>query len=167
MKVSIKTAMTVRSMTPNDVDDVLEIDRLSFPTAWTKESYLRDLVNPSCYYLAAETEGKVVAYAGMWVVLDESHITTLAVHPDYQRKGLGRMLLENMIRFALARQAKTMTLEVRMSNRAAQRLYGASAFVPTAHIKNYYMDTGEDAVVMRLEVGKWPGPRKGNVNSKV
>jgi len=145
----------LRPMQTADVDAVLEIDRLSFPSAWARESYLRDLANPNCCYLVVAREGEVLAYAGMWVVEEDSHLTTLAVRPRSRRQGLGRRLLEEMMKLAMERGAKRMTLEVRATNRAAQRLYQAYGFVPIACLKNYYLDTGEDAVVMCLNPLRW------------
>ncbi len=139
---------TSRPMAAEDVDAVLEIDRLSFPTAWARESYLRDLDNPHCCYFVVEREGQVVAYAGMWVVREEAHLTTLAVNPNHRRQGLGKRLLREMICIAIRRGALKMTLEVRAENQVARRLYEAHGFLPIACQKGYYLDTGEDAVVM-------------------
>jgi [ribosomal protein S18]-alanine N-acetyltransferase len=127
---------------------VIRIDRLSFPTTWSRESYLRDMVNPHCFYRVAEHNGKIIGHAGMWVVQEDSHITTIAVHPLFRRQGVGRKLLIELLRAAIRKGAEKMTLEVRVGNTAAQTLYETYKFAPIARLKNYYLDTGEDAIVM-------------------
>ena len=146
----------IRSMTPQDLPTVVEIDRRSFPTAWTEASYRNDLSNPRCKYLVAEKDREVIAYAGMWVVEEEAHITTLAVHPDYRRRKVARALLSRLIIEARSRGAKLMTLEVREANVAAVSLYEAFGFSPIGKIRHYYLDTGEDAAVMRLDPLRLP-----------
>jgi len=140
----------IRPMEVGDVDAALEIDLLSFPSAWARLSYLRDLVNPNCCYLVVEREGRIIAYAGMWVVKEDSHLTTVAVHPEFRREGLGRRLLEEMIRAALERGAQRMSLEVRPGNFSARRLYESCGFIPVGEIRHYYLDTDDDALVMSL-----------------
>jgi ribosomal-protein-alanine N-acetyltransferase len=137
-------------MKPGDIETVVEIDRLSFPTAWTKESYLRDLANPRCCYLVIEEDKSIIGFGGMWVISDECHITTLAIHPLRRNRGLAGRLLEEMIRQAKKRGAGMMTLEVRLGNEAARRLYECYGFAIIAQVRNYYPDTEEDALVMRL-----------------
>lgn len=140
----------IRDMTVEDVDAVLEIDKLSFPTAWARASYLLDLSNPNCFYLVVERERKVVGYGGMWVIKEEAHITTVAIYPDFRRQGLAQQLLKEMIGVAIERGAQMMTLEVRTANYLARRLYESYGFTPIGQVKHYYLDTGEDALVMSL-----------------
>jgi|WetSurMetagenome_2_1015567.scaffolds.fasta_scaffold746363_2 [ribosomal protein S18]-alanine N-acetyltransferase len=140
----------IRPMAARDVDEVLKIDLLSFSNNWVKEGYLQDLKNPHTIYLVAEENGRIAGYAGMIVVEEESHLTTLAIHPGHRRQGLGRSLFEEMLRAAMLRGAEKMTLEVKVGNVVAQRLYEQYGFIQIAYIKGYYRDTGEDAVVMSL-----------------
>ena len=148
---------TIEPMTERDVDEVLEIDRQSFPTAWHRSSYLSDLRNTKSHYFVARSQGRVLAYAGTWLVEGEAHITTLAVRPAHRRQHLGRRLLVRLIRFAAAHGATRMTLEVREHNQAARRLYEQFGFRPVGVLKGYYIDTGEDALVMWLEPLDGPG----------
>jgi ribosomal-protein-alanine N-acetyltransferase len=140
----------IRPMVARDADEVLKIDLLSFSNNWIKEGYLQDLKNPHTFYLVVEESGKIVGYAGMIVVEEESHLTSLAIHPNLRRRGLGRSLFEEMLRAAMLKGAEKMTLEVKVGNVVAQKMYEQYGFVQIAYIKGYYRDTGEDAVVMSL-----------------
>ena len=135
-------------MTPADLDEVMVIERNSFPSAWSRGSYERELRNSNSYYFTAKHEGAVVGYFGMWVVSDDAHITTLAVHPRRRRCGLATRLLEHLIDFARSRGAARISLEVREGNRAAQSLYRKFGFEQKGRLRRYYGDTGEDGLVM-------------------
>jgi len=151
--------IAIRVMNIDDLDEVYEIDCLSFPTAWSKESYIRDMRNPHCCYMVAVSRNSIVGYAGMWVVYEDAHITTLAVKPECRRQGIGRKLFEALMTEAAKRGAQKMSLEVRHNNNIAQRLYESYGFVPLARIKKYYLDTGDDAIVMACNL--LPGAEKG------
>jgi [ribosomal protein S18]-alanine N-acetyltransferase len=138
----------IRQMGYDDIDAVINIDRLSFPTTWSHESYQRDILNTHCVYRIAEIDGIIIGYAGMWIVRDDSHITTIAVHPDWRRRGIGRKLLIELMQVAFDRGAEKMGLEVRVGNTGAQHLYEEYGFVTIARLKGYYLDTGEDAFLM-------------------
>ncbi|MCJ7749694.1 MAG: ribosomal protein S18-alanine N-acetyltransferase [Armatimonadetes bacterium] len=140
--------ITVAPMAPADLDEVLVIERHSFPSAWSKNSYERELRNRSSYYFAARHEDRLVGYIGMWVVVDEAHITTLAVHPGCRRRGLGSHLLRLLIEHACQRGATRVTLEVREQNLAAIAMYRAFGFQQTGVLHGYYGDTGENGLVM-------------------
>lgn len=141
--------VVIEPMTPGHLAAVLAIERASFPSAWTADSYLRELRNPNGRYFVAQVGGQVAGYAGMWVVADEAHISTIAVHPDQRRRGLGTRLLAHLVAVAEDLQARQIILEVRWSNLAAQALYVKLGFRPIALRPRYYADTGEDGVVMR------------------
>jgi len=143
-------SVVIDRMRKEDVDAVREIDRVSFPSSWSAESYLRDLRNPNSYYIAARFGDGVVGYAGMWVIVDEAHISTLAVRSDRRRCGLGRRLLSHLIDAAHERGATEITLEVREANAAARALYESFGFKCRGFIPRYYGDTDENAVVMSL-----------------
>jgi len=141
-----------------DVDQVALIDHLSFPTPWPRRAYLFELEhNPHARLFVAEkpsvTVGAdvVVGMLVMWLVLDEAHIATLAVHPDHRRQGIGARLLAQALRLAQQEGARSVYLEVRKSNRAAQALYRRFGFRVTGRRPHYYQDTGEDALLMTLE----------------
>ena len=135
-------------MQPADLDEVLTIERLSFPSAWSRESYLRELRSRNSYYFVARLEGAIIGHAGMWTISDEAHISTLAVHPDRRRRGLGRRLLSHLIQLARRRHAARVTLEVREANYIARSLYRQFGFDETGVLPRYYGDTGETGVIM-------------------
>ena len=145
-------SVTLEPMDPYDLAAVLRLERVSFPSAWTPESYLRELRNENAYYVVARGEGEVIGYAGMWVIAEEAHISTLAVRPDFRRRGLGKTMLRHLMQIARARQATHMTLEVREQNEIALALYRKLGFEPRALLPHYYGDTGENAYVMAREL---------------
>jgi ribosomal-protein-alanine N-acetyltransferase len=145
--------VTLEPMRPQDLPAVLAIERASFPSAWSEESYLRELRNPSSHYLVARADGQVVGYAGMWVVADEAHVSTIAVAAQRRRCGLGKRLMLALMATAQAQGATRMTLEVREGNTAAQTLYARLGFQTTGLIHRYYGDTGENALVMCRQLG--------------
>ena len=127
---------------------VLRIEGLVYPKPWTLSLFLGELaLRNSRYYIVARVEGEVVGYAGIMLSLDEAHVTTIAVDPAWQRHGIGRRLLLNLVRAARARAARHLTLEVRVSNQPAQRLYHEFGFDTEGLRKNYY-ESREDALIM-------------------
>lgn len=137
------------AMTCAHLDEVLAIERVSFPTPWTKAAFNHEIMNNefACYIVALDGN-KVIGYCGMWVIVDEAHITTLAVHPDYRRQGIAREMLKEMCNEALYRGCRRMTLEVRLSNHGAIKLYEKVGFVSCGLRPGYYTDTKEDAIIM-------------------
>lgn len=136
-------------MTSQHLDEVLAIERASFPTPWPRSSFLNELyTNDYAYYYVCLDGERVIGYAGMWIILDEAHITNIAVHPDFRGRRLGELLLKTLIREAATLGADRMTLEVRVSNTPAQRLYERMGFVRAGVRKGYYNDTQEDAIIM-------------------
>lgn len=133
-----------------DLDAVVEIERRSFPTPWSPGLFLHELKIPfSRTLLARLTNGtsRVVGYVCRWLVGDEMHILNLAVDPDHRRAGIGRMLVEHVLRDAAENGVRMVTLEVRRGNDAALELYGLLGFSATGVRRNYY-GQGEDALVM-------------------
>lgn len=166
----------VEPMKPDHLDQVRRIERACFPTPWPRNAYRREILhNERAHYLVVRTTSEpapaprrrqfplsilpfgrsdardVVAYCGVWVMLDEAHITTIAVDPEYRRLGLGQLLIIQMARSALQARATRMTLEVRMSNEGAQRLYRKYGFHDGGVRPRYYSDDFEDALIMRSE----------------
>jgi len=136
-------------MRVRDLNAVMAIEEASFSTPWSRAAYHRELiVNGYATYLVGRLDGRLVSYGGMWVVLDEAHVTNIAVHPEYRRAGVGRLTMKTLERRALQLGASRMTLEVRVSNHAARRLYDSLGFRGTGIRRNYYSDTREDAIVM-------------------
>lgn len=137
-----------RPMQKGDLDRVAELERICFRSPWSKNALAGELKNSIAHYLVGECEGKVIAYAGMWVLFDEAHVTNVAVDPDYRRAGIGRRLMLCMMRSARLYGASLMTLEVREGNHEAQALYAGLDFVNEGRRKGYYTDTGEDAFIL-------------------
>ena len=142
--------VVVSFMEENDIDDILEISSLSFAISWSKDSYIQELTNPVAKYLVAKINNKVVGFVGTWVVLDESHITNIAVHPNYRNHGIASKLLEELIAHCKSFGCVAFTLEVRDSNKAAQSLYLKHGFENAGIRKSYYEDNKEDAILMWL-----------------
>lgn len=132
------------------VDTVAEIENAVYPTPWTKSAFINEVLdNGFAHYYVALSGKNVIGYAGMWIILDEAHVTTLAVCLEEQCKGVGTMLLETLIEAAACMGAQRMTLEVRLSNAIAQELYKKYGFIKRGTRRNYYSD--EDALVMWLD----------------
>jgi ribosomal-protein-alanine N-acetyltransferase len=128
---------------------VLRIESLVYPRPWTLSLFLSELALRSTrVYTVARVGGEVVGYAGLMLSGPDAHVTTIAVDPEWQRRGVGARLLLNMARQAVERGAAHLTLEVRVTNKAAQDLYRAFGFRPAGVRKNYYVETNEDALVM-------------------
>jgi len=143
------TRIAVEAMRIADIPRVLEIERQSFPTPWPHDAYAHELnENRLAAYLVGRVEDRIVGYAGMWIIMDEAHITTIAVDPAYRGQHIGERLLVALVDAALGRRARWMTLEVRKSNVAAQSLYKKYGFRDIGTRKGYYSDNREDAIVM-------------------
>ena len=138
-------------MTAADVDGMHAIEEATFATPWSRKSIEAELTNGCARYLVARAEGEVVGYAGMWLVIDEAHITNVAVRADMRGQGLGRRLMGRLIQLAADSGMIWMTLEVRRSNKVAQNLYRSFGFIDVGYRKRYYEDNQEDALLMALE----------------
>lgn len=142
-------------MVPSDLDGVMAIEDVSFPTPWTpgmfSEDFSRDF---SDTLVAAGPDDEVLGYAVCWTIAGESHLLNIAVHPARREQGIGRALLSECIRRAARAGASRIFLEVREGNEAAQRLYLSMGFAFKGIRRGYYTDTGEDAVVLDREVRK-------------
>ena len=144
-----KQGLTTRIMELRDVDAVCEIEKLSFKTPWSKESFIEEIkAKDRTRYMVAELGDTVVGYGGMWLIIDEAHITNIAVHPDYRGKKIGKKIVEEMIAEAKNEGITSLTLEVRVSNVPAIKLYKNLDFQEAGTRKGYYVDTGEDALIM-------------------
>ncbi len=143
-------------MEERDIPQVAAIDQLSFANPWSAESYRYEVMaNRASHFWvllapAAEAERQVVGYAGFWLIVDEAHIGTLAVHPLWRRRGLGERLLVTLLGQARELGAVMATLEVRAGNLAAQRLYLHHGFGVVGRRKKYYQDNGEDALLLTV-----------------
>jgi len=141
----------ISPLTIGDLEQVMDIEPVAFGSHhWTRQSFMNELINPSGFYYAArehENE-RVLGYSGFWLIGEEAHVTTLAVHPDYRRLYVGERLLINDIIQARKVGADWVTLEVRVSNDSAQKLYGKYSFRSLGVRRNYYQDNDEDALVL-------------------
>jgi len=131
-----------------DIEEVMEIEKVSFPTPWTRGMFMDDLLRKDfAFFIVARLENRVIGYGGFWSVLEEAHLGNLAVRPDLRRRGIGERILKELIRMAKSRGTNLMTLEVRENNGAARALYEKMQFRLVAIRKGYYSDTNEDACV--------------------
>ena len=143
--------ITVGLMTEADVEAVHAIEVACFRTPWSKESFYREVTENACArYVVVREDGVPIAYAGVWFVLDEGHITNIAVHPERRGLGYGELVTRSMIQLAADSGMNWMTLEVRRSNKVAQSLYHKLGFIDVGYRKRYY-ENQEDALVMALE----------------
>jgi ribosomal-protein-alanine N-acetyltransferase len=136
-------------MATSDVSDVTRIERASFSTVWPSDAFYNELsTNRLAHYFVGLFDDRVVAYGGIWVILEDSHVTTLAVDPEYRGRRFGEVLLLRLIDEAIERGAAWMTLEVRESNAVAQRLYRKYGFTTVTMRTGYYSDDNESALIM-------------------
>lgn len=138
----------IRRMTMADVDAVTAVEAASFPHPWSRDAFVSEMKNVAARYLVAEVDGQVVGYAGAWIILDESHITNIAVLQEHRGKGIGRRLTAGLMQYLSNLGAAYATLEVRKSNQVAQNLYVSLGFIKLGVRKRYYEDNGEDALIM-------------------
>lgn len=131
-----------------DIPEVLNIERASFTTPWSKASFFSEIQSKNSIAKIAELNGVVVAYICIKHIEDECHILNLAVHPDYRRCGIAKALLSNIIQELSEEECKFFYLEVRASNYAARRLYEKFGFKTVGIRKRYYINPTEDAVIM-------------------
>jgi ribosomal-protein-alanine N-acetyltransferase len=148
-------AWVIEPMGAEDIPQVATIDRATFANPWSEASYRYEVTeNEAAHFLVALTPPgrRVVGFAGYWLVVDEAHIATLAVHAEWRRRGLGEQLLAALLQQARALGALSATLEVRAGNAAAQRLYARHAFAEVGRRAHYYQDNGEDALLLTAKL---------------
>lgn len=144
--------IVIEPMTVADLPAVHRIERASFSVPWPDDAYRSEIEsNRLASYLVIRAGDDLVAYGGIWLMVDEAHITTFAVDPAWRRQRVGETLLLALLDVALARRAREATLEVRLSNVPARRLYEKYGFRPVGLRPRYYSDNGEDALIMTTE----------------
>ncbi|MUH01289.1 ribosomal-protein-alanine N-acetyltransferase [Scytonema sp. UIC 10036] len=149
-----ESKLEIRALTSADLDEMLDLDRVCFGGLWTLQGYQRELDSPNSELLGLFSPHSVAKLLGMgcfWSILDEAHITILAVHPQYQRQGLGQALLYSLLKLARDRSLERATLEVRASNSAAIALYQKFGFQTAGLRRRYYKDNDEDALILWLK----------------
>ena len=141
---------TIRRMTVDDVDAVHAIEAATFATPWSRQSFYEEMTRNACarYLVAVLPDGQIVGFAGVWVVIDEGHITNIAVRKDCRGQGIGRALTAALMQYAANLGVVYMTLEVRRSNEIAQHVYLSHGFIQVSVRNKYYEDNGEDALFM-------------------
>ena len=150
--------LQIEVMAQSDLPAVLRIEGLSFSTSWPANAFSNEIRdNKLAHYFVGRLDGEIVAYGGIWVILEDSHITTIAVHPDFRGRQLGEEMLLKLLDEAILRGASWITLEVRESNDVAQKLYRKYGFTTVSTRRGYYSDNGENALVM------WAGNLKGEL----
>ena len=147
----------LRRMGSPHLHAVEEIEKASFAAGWPATAFQRELTgNGAARYLVVE-DGDVAGFAGLWLMLDEAHVVSVAVLPERRRAGLGRLLIHGLLRVAIEEGMSDATLECRVSNQAARALYRSFGFHEVGERKRYYSDNGEDAVIMTTEALDSPG----------
>ncbi len=150
-------------MALSDLDSVLSIERASFPTPWSRGAFVYELKqNRAARCWVARIAGELVGYLCLWDVGSELHITNLAVHPAWRRRGVARTLLGEILADARQRQLTLAFLEVRPTNWEAQALYERFGFQVIGQRKGYYADTGEDALIMEADLSRVPAGNQPN-----
>ena len=141
--------VVIEDMRIDDIDAVQVVERASFAVPWPANAFRHELTqNKNAHYIVAKEGDHIIGYAGLWLSLDEAHITTFAVLPDYRRRKIGERMLVAIFDRASKLGAEWLTLEVRASNIGAQKLYEKYGFRPAGIRRRYYSDNNEDAIIM-------------------
>ncbi|MCL6457375.1 MAG: ribosomal protein S18-alanine N-acetyltransferase [Gorillibacterium sp.] len=142
-------ALTFRRMSLDDIDDICAIEKEAFTTPWSAGAFYNELTNNHfAHYMVMQCGLDVAGYAGLWLILDEAHITNIAVRKQYRGMKLGHRLVSELMKTASFMGAARITLEVRVSNNIAQNLYRKMGFIDSGVRKGYYTDNNEDALIM-------------------
>lgn len=145
----------IREMTELDIKEVLEVEKESFTTPWSEESFKKEITeNVLAVYIVAEVENKIVGYGGVWKILDEGHITNIAVRKDFRGLGVGDLLVMGIINYCTINKIPNITLEVRESNTVARNLYKKHGFEDLGKRPGYYADDNEAAIIMWRKMSK-------------
>ena len=151
--------LELKPLTTSQVSEIVALDRICIGGLWTAEAYLREIDSPRSSLLALsigdrnleQSQFKIIGMACLWAIVDEAHLTLLAVHPDYRGRGLGELLLIALLQDAIARQLEWATLEVNVNNSAALNLYYKYGFQVVGTRKGYYQPAGDDAAILWLK----------------
>ena len=145
--------ISIRKLQKEDIDQVIKIEEMAYGEHhWSRDSFINELDNNlSCYFAAVDEINRLLGYIGSWFIFDEVHITTVAVHKNFQRQNIAHRLFLKLLEEAYKRMVKYLTLEVRVSNLPAISLYTAWGFKDVGVRKGYYQDNNEDALIMFSE----------------
>lgn len=152
---AVHLPLQFRPITLGDLNEVMAIEKSAYTFPWSTGFFRQELQTACARSILVESDGRIIAYVLFWVLPGAIDVHNIAVHPDYQRRGIARLLLDRVISEARRQSAIRVMLEVRQSNTAAQKLYESTGFAITGIRKAYYSDNGEDALAMTLEL---PGP---------
>ena len=156
-----KEELKIRRLGPLDLEAVLEIEKSSFALPWSREAYENELTRDHlAHFIGCFYQGRMLAFAGYWLLLDEGHIANVAVHPDFRRQGLGELIMTHLITLCKSQGGRKMTLEVRKSNTSAQNIYRRLGFEDAGLRPGYYTDNNEDALIMWANIAA-PAARNG------
>jgi ribosomal-protein-alanine N-acetyltransferase len=147
---------TFRTMKLEDIPNIMVIEHEAFTLPWSETAFRNELTNNHfARYIVMEYEGMSIGYAGMWTILDEAHVTNIAILEAYRGRKLGERLLDEMMMTASQLEMTRMTLEVRVSNTIAQSLYKKKGFISAGLRKGYYSDNFEDAMIMWVDLPQY------------
>lgn len=145
-------ALMIEEMRSADLDEIMVIEEACFPTPWPRQVFDMELKSPRSFAYVTRLDGVIVGYIVAWMIYDEVHILNIAVHPDFRRMGVGEGMMRYCLDYFLPKGAKHAILEVRRGNTGAKRLYEKLGFKSIGIRRGYYVDTGEDAIVMMLSM---------------
>jgi len=149
----MKNKVKLRKMKKNDIDGVMVVEKMSFSTPWSRDAFVKEVTeNNLARYMVAEIDDTIVGYGGVRLILDEGHITNIAVHKNYRGYGIGHILVDGLVDVCKRLNIERMTLEVRESNTPARNLYKDHGFEDIGIRPGYYADNKEDAVIMWKEI---------------
>lgn len=140
--------LSFRAMTSDDARVVAELELKIFAMPWSREDFFREMRNELAEYVVGELDGRIVAYAGAWVSFDQAEVMHVAVDSEFRGQGIGTILFGELVKAVKSRGAKSITLEVRPSNTPAIKLYESFGLKSVGRRKGYYLDNGEDALIM-------------------
>ncbi|OXM13742.1 ribosomal protein S18-alanine N-acetyltransferase [Paenibacillus herberti] len=144
-----------RSMRLDDIPSIIAIEHEAFTSPWTSDAFVNELThNHFARYMVMELHGEIIGYGGMWLIMDEAHVTNIAVNSEFRGRKLGSRLLSELQKLAQFLGASRMTLEVRVTNEVAQSLYRKFGFEPSGIRPGYYSDNNEDALIMWAELDR-------------
>lgn len=152
MKSINKQSILYEGLQEEDIKDIVEIEKATFSVPWTKTMFLEEIKNSKAHYILMKYEREIIGYIGYWHIMDEAHITNLAIKNEYRRNGLATSLLGKLFLDFEKKQIKKATLEVRESNEKAIQLYTKLGFISLGKRPKYYVKPVEDALILWKDI---------------
>lgn len=151
----LEHSLIFRAMSLEDIPAICAIEQEAFATPWTEAAFYNELINNHfAHYMVMESQGEIAGYGGIWLIMNEAHVTNIAVEKKFRGRKLGELLMFEIQKTAQFMGAARMTLEVRVSNVVALNLYAKMGFYSVGKRKGYYSDNGEDAMIMWADLPK-------------